>query len=414
MSISSTCDLPSECDVLVVGAGPAGSACATRLAQQGWDVLLIDHQKFPRDKICGDALIPDAHAALRQLGVYEKVMQHACVMNSVTLTGPRLGQVEVPARVAVLPRKQLDDLLCRHAREAGAKFAAPVKFLDPWVHDGRVRGARLQSSEGVHLLRSRWVVLATGAQPQPMLAADLCQRRVPSGIALRGYIQHPEMAREIQSLQFIYKKAIGCGYGWIFPGADGVFNIGVGFMQIRSAVARQPDNAERNLKHLFQAFCDSHAPAAKLVQEGNWIAPLRGAPLRCSLQGADFGRPGLMATGEAVGSTYSLTGEGIGKALETGLLCAEALLDGGVGALDDASELAVRQQYEKSMCRLAPRFALYERASRIFDHPWLMDLFIWRARRSLRLQQHMSGLVNETSDPSRLVTWRGLRRLLLG
>mgnify|MGYP000243409257 CR=1 FL=1 len=414
MSVPSSRELPSECDVLVVGAGPAGSACATRLAQQGWDVLLIDQQVFPRDKICGDALIPDAHAALIRLGAYEQVMQHACVMDHVTVTGPRAGQVDVPARVAVLPRQQLDDLLCRHAREAGARFVAPVKFLEPWVHDGRVRGARLQTDGGVHLVRARWVVLATGAQPQPMLAADLCQRRVPSGIALRGYIEHPEMARKIRSLQFVYKKALGEGYGWIFPGPDGVFNIGVGLIRIKSADARHSDKAEQNLNQLFQAFCDSHAPAAQLVQEGRWVKPLRGAPLRCSLQGASAGRPGLLATGEAVGSTYSLTGEGIGKALETGLLCADALLQGGPGVLDDATEMAVRERYEASLHRLVPRFELYERANRIYDHPWLMDLLIWRARRSPRLLRHMSGLVNETSDPTRLFSWRGLRRLLLG
>ena len=414
MSESCTAEWPAECDVLVVGAGPAGSACATRLAQQGWAVVLIDQQAFPRDKICGDALIPDAHAALERLGVYERVMQQACVMDRVSVTGPRAGQVDVPARVAVLPRQQLDELLCRHAREAGAKFVAPVKFLEPWVHEGRVRGARLQASDGVHLLRSRWVVLATGAQPQAMLAADLCRRRVPSGIALRGHVRHPDMAREIRSLQFVYKKALGEGYGWIFPGPEGVFNIGVGLIRIKSADARQPDTAARNLNHLFQAFCDSHAPAARLVQEGHWVTPLRGAPLRCSLQGADFGRAGLLATGEAVGSTYSLTGEGIGKALETGLLCADALLKGGKGVLDDAAELAVRQGYQDGLRRLASRFELYERANRIYAHHWLMDLLIWRARRSPRLLQHMSGLVNETSDPTRLFTWRGLRRLLLG
>ena len=61
--------LPSSCDVLVIGAGPAGSACAQVLAQDGLNVLLADQHAFPRDKVCGDGLIPDAHHALRKLGV---------------------------------------------------------------------------------------------------------------------------------------------------------------------------------------------------------------------------------------------------------------------------------------------------------------------------------------------------------
>ena len=69
--------LPESCDVLVVGAGPAGSACAQMLARAGLDVLLIDQHDFPRDKVCGDGLIPDAHAALRRLGVYDEVMAQA-------------------------------------------------------------------------------------------------------------------------------------------------------------------------------------------------------------------------------------------------------------------------------------------------------------------------------------------------
>ena len=70
-------DLPASCDVLVVGAGPAGSAAAQLLARGGLDVVLIDQHVFPRDKACGDGLIPDAHEALRRLGVWDAVMAEA-------------------------------------------------------------------------------------------------------------------------------------------------------------------------------------------------------------------------------------------------------------------------------------------------------------------------------------------------
>ncbi|MDP3082288.1 MAG: FAD-dependent monooxygenase, partial [Rubrivivax sp.] len=70
----SAAPIPTSCEVLVIGAGPAGSACAQLLARAGIDVLLVDQQDFPRDKICGDGLIPDAHAALQRLGVHAEVM----------------------------------------------------------------------------------------------------------------------------------------------------------------------------------------------------------------------------------------------------------------------------------------------------------------------------------------------------
>ena len=90
--------LPSRCEVLVVGAGPAGSACARLLAHAGRDVVLVDAQAFPRDKVCGDGLVPDTHAALRRLGMHERVMALAqrakaaqCVAPSGSGRQSRLG-----------------------------------------------------------------------------------------------------------------------------------------------------------------------------------------------------------------------------------------------------------------------------------------------------------------------------------
>ena len=89
----------------MVGAGPAGSACAHALAAAGVDVLLADQHRFPRDKVCGDGLIPDAHAALRRLGVYDEVAALAQPVPHVRCIGPRGGFVDVAGRVSVLPRK---------------------------------------------------------------------------------------------------------------------------------------------------------------------------------------------------------------------------------------------------------------------------------------------------------------------
>ena len=98
--------LPASCDVLVVGAGPAGSACAHKLAAGGLDVLLVDQHDFPRDKICGDGLIPDTHAALKRLGVYDEVAAAATPVRHVRCVGPRGGHIDVPGLLSVLPRKQ--------------------------------------------------------------------------------------------------------------------------------------------------------------------------------------------------------------------------------------------------------------------------------------------------------------------
>ena len=77
-----------------------------------------------------------------------------------------------------------------------------------------------------------------------------------------------------------------------------------------------------NLRQVFDAFCELYAPARELMATGTPLGELKGAPLRCSLDGALYSRAGMLATGEAIGSTYDFSGEGIGKAMETGMLAA--------------------------------------------------------------------------------------------
>ena len=135
---------------------------------------------------------------------------------------------------------------------------------------------------------------------------------------------------------------------------------------------------------------------------------LKGAPLRCSLRGAKFARPGLLVTGEAAGTTYAFTGEGIGKAMETGMLAAKALQQQRDLQWDDE---ACCQFYTSSMAGLLPRFKPYECANQVNAHPWLVDLLIWRAQKSERLVQRMSGVLNETANPGQLFTARGIYKL---
>ena len=394
--------LPAACDVLVVGAGPAGSAAAQLLARGGLDVVLVDQHAFPRDKACGDGLIPDAHEALRRLGVWDAVMGEAQPARFVRCVGPRGGRIDVPAMLAVLPRRRLDEIVCRAAVAAGARMFAPLRFIQPLEDGDAVAGARLQHGEATRELRARWVVLATGAVPQALLAAGMALRHTPSGVALRGYVKHEALAAPLDALEVVWHRALAPGYGWIFPCPGGVFNIGVGTLDRPS---REP-GGEPNLRRVFDDFTRLHAPARELLAGGTLLGPLKGAPLRCTLEGARLSRPGLLVTGEAAGSTYSFTGEGIGKALETGIHAAQALLAGA-----RQGDAAVRADYEARLLALKPRFDLYAQANRANRHPWLADLVIWRARRSARLLQRLAGVLDETRNPGDLFTARGLLRL---
>jgi geranylgeranyl reductase family protein len=404
----SNANLPSECEVLVVGAGPAGAACALWLARAGVDTVLVDQHDFPRDKVCGDGLIPDAHHALQRLGVYDEVMAAAQPSQHVACIGSRGGRVDVPGTLAVLPRRVLDDIVCRAAVRAGARLFTPWRFDAPIAVGDGVAGARLKQGDLARDVRARWVVLATGAAPQALLAAGMCERRSPSAIALRGYVKNDAMVGRIKALEVVWHKRLSPGYGWIFPAPGGRFNIGVGLEQSHPAVdGAATKTKDANLRRVFDAFCEHYAPARELMATGVLEGDLKGAPLRFSLAGARFSKPGLLVTGEAAGSTYSLTGEGIGKAYETGLLAAEALLSSGAAVPAGRTD-AVRTRYEASLASLQPRFDLYARANQVNAHPWLLDLLIWRASRNERLLRRMAGVLEETSNPGSLVGARGL------
>jgi flavin-dependent dehydrogenase len=317
----------------------------------------------------------------------------------------------VDGTLAVLPRQQLDHLLVQGAQRVGAQLCTPVR-LDGLIEEaGRVVGARLRTlgptspDQGtLQEVRARWVVLATGAPVQAMQIAGLNQRRAPSGVALRGYVRNPQRRAQQLTMDVVWHKALRPGYGWIFPVGDDVYNIGVGAFH-RS----HPHGETNNLRQMFEAFTSVYAPAHALMQGGELLGDLKGAPLRCTLDGAGYSRAGLLATGEAIGSTYDFTGEGIGKAMETGLLAAEVLLAGWSGPGDN--EAAMRADYATRLQRLKPRFDLYAKANRINRHPWLADLVIRRARKSEKLRRRISGVLNETSNPGHLLTLQGMLRL---
>lgn len=416
-------DLPARCEVLVVGAGPAGSAAAQALARAGVDVVLIDRSRFPRDKVCGDGLIPDAHRALRRLGVLDEVLRAACPATHVAATGPRGGRIEVPGELAVLPRRQLDLIVCGAAVAAGARMVAPARFVAPLLENGaaiddpaaRVTGARVLADGVEREVRADWTILASGAVPQALLAAGLCERRTPSAVALRGYVHHPAMVDRIRALEVAWHPRMRTGYGWIFPCGDGLFNIGVGVEHShRRRATGDASMSEIDLREMLRRFGETHRLAGELMTGGRWVGPLKGAPLRCSLAGATWSRPGMLVAGEAAGSTFAFTGEGIGKALETGLLAAHALIDGRDGAaLDDAAaDRRLRLGYEASVRALQPLFEVYDRANVVNRHPWLVDLLIWSARRSPARLQKMAGVLDETYMPTNLLNAGSLLRLL--
>jgi flavin-dependent dehydrogenase len=161
------------------------------------------------------------------------------------------------------------------------------------------------------------------------------------------------------------------------------------------------------LREVFHQFVENFPLAADIVRRADTTAPLRGAMLRCGLTGSVLKGPGsILVLGESIGSTFPFTGEGIGKAMETGELAAEvahqALVDSDFEILNVFPERVERE--------LKPKFLGYKIAEDWFSKPWLNDFVARRIRKSRFLQDAITGLVNETVDPRKIFSLGGILR----
>ena len=393
-----THDVPAiaerDWDVIVVGAGPAGSMAALHLARHGHRTLLLDKDKFPRDKVCGDGLIADSVRCLTRAGLYEEIRKRSLKSELGTVYSPSRICFDVPGEFLTLKRVHLDALIVRKAIESGASFC-----------QARVSGVEVQPNSTLLVslddfatrLRSRTVFLATGANVEMPSRLGLVTEREPSAVALRCYVRSPVA---LDRLVISYDRSITPGYAWIFPLGNGEFNIGCGVSYRRKSSAV-------NLREAFKSFLTSFPLAAEIMRHAETISPIRGAILRCGLSGTRPHGPGnVLVLGESIGATFPFTGEGIGKAMETGEIAAEvahdALTSGDLGRLSDFPR---RLENE-----LKPKFLGYRIAENWFSRPWLNDFVARRIRSSRILQDLVAGIVNETVDPREVFSLRGMLR----
>lgn len=397
-------------DLLVVGAGPAGSAAARRAAQHGLSVALVDRADFPRDKVCGDGLIADSLRVLASLGLSSRVAAHATAVSHVRLFAPNRTEVLLDGDCLCVPRQLLDDTLREAAVESGATFLPGLKAVRPLAQDATVTGAVFHDPRTRHetTIEAALTVLATGAAAEPLVKFGMCERKEPSATAARVYIDvPPEIARGMRDLLISFDASICPGYGWIFPGAGTTFNVGVGFFY---DAWRLP--VSRNIRVLLQTFLETFPPAVTLVRHARSISPLRGAPMRTAMQGAAFARPGLLVIGEAAGLTYSLTGEGIGKAMESGVLAADLALTHARSLHAARHTVASEYAYELTR-RYRRKFDGYHRAQSWMNSRRLANFLAKRANAGTFVRRQLEGMFADTADPQRLLSPLGLARAIL-
>lgn len=383
-------------NVIVIGAGPAGAIAACHLASRHHRVLLLDRQKFPREKVCGDGLLPDALRCLDAVGVGEEVRAAGHPVDTSVFVSPSLNEVEIPGEYLTLKRSLLDLIVAQKAVEQGTIFAqGEVEQLA--IEPDRVASFKIRGYSKP--IRSKIGIIATGTDVRLMHKMNWPAKKGPSAVALRCYI-HSSLVLDRLIISFYrHNPSRVPGYGWIFPMRDHEFNVGIGILS--------PDRAIRrtiNLKDKFNAFTESFPLARELMRQSNRITALNAGSLRYDFEGAyPFVNGPLVAVGEAIGTTLPFIGEGIGKAMESGELAADAVSK----ALnsDDLSKLSrFGQKIESEFKTL---YHGYRLAGRWLGRPWLNNFTVGRLGASRYAKEILAGVIAENKNPKDIFSING-------
>lgn len=315
-----------DTDVLVIGGGPAGTAAAITLARAGRDVTLVDKATFPRDKCCGDGLTTGALRILDGLGFDPGAVASWSTVDAAWVRSPSGREVRFPMPegrgiyAAVAPRLQLDDALVQLARANGVK-----------VHDGHGFESVSEQGddvvtvevEGIGAVRARYVIGADGMW-SPLRRA--------LGVAEPGYLGEWHAFRQYFSgvtgpaaerLYVWFEADLLPGYAWSFPLPGGRVNIGFGIERDHGPKVQEmkkiwPELLKR--RHVVEALGPDATP------EGRHLA----WPIPARIDQAVLARGRTLFVGDAATSADPMTGEGIGQALLTGILAADAIVEAGL------------------------------------------------------------------------------------
>lgn len=312
-------------DVIVCGAGPAGSVAATVLVRGGARVLLLDRARFPRDKLCGDTINPGTVAILRRLGLTGGFERDALPVDGMIVTGERGVRVRAAygdgARGLAITRRTLDAALVGEAAAAGARVEEGVLVRGPLLSDGRVRGVVMAGRDGRDV-----------RVPAPLvIAADGRRSRIalPLGLA-----RHPSRPRRWAIGAYFDEVAGLTAFGEMHVRRGrylGIARVPPGCANVCLVVSRAHHGDPAAL--LRRAIDSDPRLRARFAGARLRTAPVVLGPL--AVDAVAPGAPGLLLAGDAAGFIDPMTGDGLRFAVRGGELAAQVALDALAGALAD-------------------------------------------------------------------------------
>ncbi|MBL8953626.1 MAG: NAD(P)/FAD-dependent oxidoreductase [Myxococcaceae bacterium] len=376
-------------DVCIVGSGPSGSVCAWYLAKAGKKVLVLEKRKFPRDKICGDAVCLNAQNHMAKMGVLQEIEAEkkgnwsmlgglvapsgrGFIGDSAAYSGKRL--------VIAIKRRDLDEKMAMAAKRAGAELKEHHTF----------NGASLDKVRGVWTIDVSAEGTPTKFEAKVLVAADGAHSHVlqtlgvhvppPDGICSRAYVKAGTHNFQADGVAF-YTTDLIPGYCAIFKEADGDVNFCTYI--IPGGKAKNED-----LREIHERLLREHPLISKAMGPNAEIAKMQGAPLRLGAHVKSY-YDHMVVIGDAAGHIDPLTGEGIHTAMDGGWLAAEELITAlEIGDLSEKRLKRYEDRWMKAfghdfrfsavMAKIYTRFPIFVEASaRVMQKKGARILYEW-------------------------------------
>jgi len=382
-----------EFDAIIVGAGPAGSSCACFLGMQGIKTLLLEKEKMPKEKACGDGLSWKTLALLRELKIEKDILkrEHKKIYG-IKISSPEGITAEIPIEIIkgkhsgyVFKRKDFDGILFEKAkafRSVKAIERFEVKGLIK--KKGKIIGVKGIDSKGKEKeFHAKVIVGADGANS--LIAEKIRGREHDEKhncIALRAYYKNVKGCKDKIEIHFI--KELIPGYFWIFPEAEGLYNVGLGIIEY------DMKKMGKNLREELQRIIKKEALFKERFRNARRITPLKGWQLPFGSKKRKVQEKNCLLIGDAAGLVDPFSGEGVSNSVASGIIAAKAIGE-AVKEKDDKSFERKLSEYEKELWKeLWPELKRSFRLQKAGRMKFLLNWIVRKANKSSKANKLIS------------------------
>lgn len=327
--------IKTERDVIVIGAGPAGSICASYLARAGMDVLILDKDIFPRDKACGDLLQEGIVSHIDKLGAFDELDRIGACIRSLRIVSSNGNTAQLPFECYCAPRYIFDDLMVKTAVRYGAEFRQSCRVIDVIVEKGTVCGVRVRWHGEESEIRARIVIGADGAcSHTAKLLGVMKEKPAATLYGQRAYFRGVRLDRLLSTNQyntygvFSFDEGVKPGYFWAVPcgtggASEGFCNVGI--------IARNTELIKPELlEERFNNWKNGTAEIARMFEAAHQVSPWMSGRLCDTTQQIDNIGDGYIIIGDAGAQMLPLYNDGLSAAANS----AKAAADAAIAAID--------------------------------------------------------------------------------